>query len=72
MELHTKLILIFATVTTLSLYGLYKQSRPLNAKPENVVDCEAANNYPWKRLDFSVDKDIKPKELVTLMAKFLP
>ena len=70
--MNSKTLLIIAALTTLSFYGFYRSTHRLEAKPENVKDCEAGNNYVWKRESFTTDKDIKPKELVTLMSKFLP
>ena len=68
----SKTLLIVAALTTFSFYTFYKSTQTVGAKPENIKDCEAGNNYLWKRESFTTDKDIKPKELVTLMAKFLP
>lgn len=67
-----KTLLIVAALTTFSLYTFYKSTHRLGAKPENIKDCEAGNNYAWQRESFTTDRDIKPKELVTLMAKFMP
>ena len=70
--LSAKTLFIITALTTLSFYTFYKSTQVVGAKPENVKDCEAGKDYLWKRVSFTTDKDIKPKELVTLMAKFMP